>query len=138
MSIAVPLVIVIEIYYAVTTLFDLTPFNGAKYFSLKERITEWVVNSIIFALPLLPFIFPSAWPAGVIAYGFLLVGEYLSWWQGYLTQKPARRDFYDKATRHTILVLSSDRDRFQPNLEHIILHVLTLVTFTVLLVGVLR
>jgi hypothetical protein len=138
MSTAVMLVIVIEIYYAATTLFDLSPFNGAKYFAPKERLTEWITNSLVFALPLLPFLIPSAWPAGVIAYGFLLVGEYASWWHGYLTQKPVRRDFYDKATRYTTLVLSQDQERFQPNLEHIILHGLTLITFIALLADVLR
>ena len=138
MSTAVILVIVIEIYYAATTLFDLSPFNGAKYFTSKERLTEWVINSLLFALPLLRFLIPSAWPAGVISYSLLLVGEYTSWWHGYLTQKPARRDFYDKATKHTILVLSKDKESFQPNLEHIILHGLTLITFIVLLMDALR
>lgn len=137
MSTSIILVVIIEIYYAATTLFDLTPFNGAKYFTLKERTTEWVINSLVFALPLLPLIFPSAWPAGIIAYGCLLVGEYFSWWHGYITQKPSRRDFYDKATRNTILVLSQNKERFQPNLEHIILHGLTLITFIVLLLEIL-
>jgi hypothetical protein len=134
MSLAIAFVILIEIYYAATTLFDVSPFNGAKYFTVKERLTEWVQNTIIFGLPFLRFIFPAAREAGVIAYGILLIGEYVSWWHGYFF-KPAAfsLNFYNKATRNTILVLSEDKDRFQPNLEHIILHILTLITFILLL-----
>src|SRR4051812_22313724 len=121
---AIAFVVIIEIYYAITTLFDVSPFNGAKYFTKKERVTEWIQNSLIFGLPLLPLFWPHAWPAGPISYGLLLVGEYVSWWHGYFF-KPwdINRLFYDKAYRHTILILSKDKDRFQPNLEHIILHV---------------
>ena len=134
MSLAIAFVILIEIYYASTTLFDLSPFNGAKYFTVTERLTEWVQNTIIFGLPFLRFIWPAARSAGAIAYGILLVGEYVSWWHGYFF-KPAAFSlkFYNKATRNTTLVLSQDKDRFQPNLEHILLHALTLVTFILLL-----
>ena len=134
MSAAIILVLLIETYYTITTLFDIFPFNGARFFTWKERLTEWVQNVILFGLPLLRFIWPDAREAGFIAYGLLLVGEYISWWHGYFF-KPMEfnRKFYDQATRHTILVLDKDRDRFQPNLEHIILHILTLIAFILLL-----
>jgi len=43
--------IVLLVYHQVTTWFDLSPFNGAKHYTVKEKLAETSFNFILMSLP---------------------------------------------------------------------------------------
>ena len=123
------------IFHQATTLFNLYPFNNVKGYSLKERLVECIVNGTMMAVPLAGFYFHVQWMmvSALIIYPALLVGEYLSWWQPYFFgATEAWQKMYDRLFRNTIIVLPHIKNHPVPNLEHVILHGLTLITSVII------
>jgi hypothetical protein len=118
-------------YHQATTLFDLYPFNNVRDYTVKERLTECLINGITMIMPFIGFYFHVAWMmmAAIIIYPALLIAEYFNWWQPYLfgASKPWQK-VYDRLFRSTIIVLPAVKKNPVPNLEHLILHGLTLIT----------
>ncbi|HJW18292.1 hypothetical protein [Flavisolibacter ginsengisoli] len=118
-------------YHQATTLFDLYPFNNVRDYSVKERLTECLINGITMIMPFIGFYFHVAWMmmAAIIIYPALLIAEYFNWWQPYLfgASEPWQK-VYDRLFRSTIIVLPAVKKNPVPNLEHLILHGLTLIT----------
>jgi len=130
-------------YHQITTNFDFFPFNNIRHYKMWERIFEAGLNGLIMAFPVVALwrhnqtlIGASCW---VLA--FLLFGEFMSWWPHYFWDTRTKwgkwgekwHEVYDRTHKHTIKVLPPIGDRPVPNLEHCILHVLTLATFVVTL-----
>jgi hypothetical protein len=82
-------------------------------------------------MPFIGFYFHVAWMmmAAIIIYPALLIAEYFNWWQPYLfgASEPWQK-VYDRLFRSTIIVLPAVKKNPVPNLEHLILHGLTLIT----------
>jgi hypothetical protein len=118
-------------YHQATTLFDLYPFNNVRDYTVKERLTECLINGITMIMPFIGFYFHVAWMmmAAIIIYPALLIAEYFNWWQPYLfgASEPWQK-VYDRLFRSTIIVLPAVKKNPVPNLEHLILHGLTLIT----------
>jgi hypothetical protein len=118
-------------YHQATTLFDLYPFNNVRDYSVKERLTECLINGITMIMPFIGFYLHVAWMmmAAIIIYPALLIAEYFNWWQPYLfgASEPWQK-VYDRLFRSTIIVLPAVKKNPVPNLEHLILHGLTLIT----------
>lgn len=82
-------------------------------------------------IPLLGFGLEIAWLKiiGATYYGLLLLGEWQSWWQPYFFGASADWEAqYKRIFRHTVIILPPIKNHPIPNLEHLILHSLTLVT----------
>jgi hypothetical protein len=119
------------VFHQVTTLFDFYPFNNVRHYTFKERLIECSVNGSMMAIPMIGFAFSIGWMrvAALVIYPVLLVGEYLNWWQHYLFgPTEAWQKTYDRLFRHTITVLPPIKNHPVPNLEHTLLHSLTLLT----------
>lgn len=145
-------------YHQVTTYFDFFPFNGARNYSRKEKLTEGGSNCILMILGPIGFGFHlrGLMIYGVVYYFFLFAVELIIWWIPYLTLPTGRwRSFYNRllsfATSNfergdtlahwcnihrrlhggTITFLPVRIDRPVPNLEHTILHLWTFITAVV-------
>ncbi|WP_121353881.1 hypothetical protein [Flavisolibacter nicotianae] len=122
---------VLLLFHQVTTLFDFYPFNNVRQYTLKERLAECCVNGIIMAFPLAGFCLQIDWMTvtSLVIYPVLLLGEYLNWWRHYFFGPTEEwQQTYDRLFRHTIIVLPRIKDHPVPNLEHTLLHSLTLLT----------
>jgi hypothetical protein len=121
-------------FHQVTTLVDLFPFNNVRSYTMKERLNECLVNGIVMAVPPIGFIFGVDWmmTASVFIYPVLLAGEFMNWWRPYFF-KPTNewRETYERIFSKTIVVLPAIKNNPVPNLEHTILHSLTLATAVV-------
>jgi len=126
-------------YHQVTTNFDFFPFNNIRHYKTSERFFEAGLNGLIMGFPVVALslhshkmIAASCWMLG-----FLIVGEFLSWWPFYFFGVPKLmkkwQEAYDRTHKHTIKFLPPIKDHPIPNLEHCILFVLTLATFAVTL-----
>jgi hypothetical protein len=134
LHLAITLQIVHLLYNQVATLFDLFPFNGVRFYSWRERLAEAGVNFAIMAFPLVGFILhvPLLMEAGVMCFFVLLGGECATWWIPYFFgPSPKWLEIYSRVHRPTITVLPRRGTNPVPNLEHLILMVLTLVTTVV-------
>lgn len=123
--------IVLLVFHQVTTLFDLYPFNNVRQYTLRERLQECSVNGLLMAIPPFGFYFGISWmmTAALFVYPALLFGEYLSWWQPYFFGASQKwQQTYNRIFRHTSTVLPPIGNNPIPNLEHCILHGLTLIT----------
>jgi len=150
------------IYHQTTTLVDLHPFNGARHYTVGERVTEAGVNAVLMSLAPIGFAFRihGLMTFGVIYYFVLFVVELIIWWVPYMGEPSGRwRSVYNRllslATsnfepgdtldhwvaihtrlhRGTISFLPARAGRIVPNLEHTLLHVLTIVTAILTLVA---
>ena len=119
------------LFHQVTTLFDFYLFNNVRNDTVKERLLECSVNGVVMVLPILGFAFHIGWmaAAALVIYPVLLMGEYLAWWRHYFFgPTEAWQRTYDHLFRHTLIVLPSIKNHPVPNLEHTLLHSLTLLT----------
>lgn len=119
------------VYHQLTTLCDWYPFNNVRSYSIKERLTECGINGFIMASPLIGFYFHIPWMmmAALLIYPVLLIGEYLSWWKPYFFGgSEAWQITYNRLFKNTLIVLPAIKDHPVPNLEHTLLHGLTLAT----------
>lgn len=142
-------------YHQLTTLADFFPFNGARNYTRGEKLAECGVNGVLMALPPIGFGFHIAALEGfgVVYYLVLFLVELLMWWVPYLAAPAGRwriiysallslatfdfrsgdplarwRDTFNRLHRGTTSVLPRRGDRPVPNLEHVILHLWTLIT----------
>jgi hypothetical protein len=74
---AITLQILHAVYNQVATLVDLFPFNGVRFYSMRERLAEAGVNFAIMALPPIGFSLrsPFLMEVGVVCLFVLLAGE---------------------------------------------------------------
>jgi hypothetical protein len=142
-------------YHQITTWFDFFPFNGARNYSRKEKLTEAGSNLVLMSLAPIGFGFHirGLMTYGVVYYFILFAIELIIWWIPYFTVPAGRwRDIYNRllsgaTSIHekgdtldhwckihqrvhggTITLLPVRAGRPVPNLEHTILHAWTLVT----------
>ena len=131
LKLAITLQIVLILYHQITTWLDLFPFNGVRFYSRRERLLEAGSNLVLMSLPLLGFILsvPMLMKFGVVYYFILLSVECATWWAPYfLGPAPKWLETYQRIHRQTITVLPPRGHNPVPNLEHLILMVLTLST----------
>ena len=124
-------------YHQVTTNFDFFPFNNIRHYKPHERIAEAGVNALTMGFPIVALLWRNH-TAVIVAccvLGFLLFGEFISWWPAYFwgTHPSMNKwqEVYDRAHKHTIKFLPPIKDHPIPNLEHCILNAITIITFTV-------
>jgi hypothetical protein len=148
-------------YHQLTTHLDLFPFNGAKHYSRGEKLAEAGVNFVLMSLPPIGIVFEiHALIVFGVVYYFVLFGiEIWIWWIPYFTVPAGRwravynrvlavatsnfepgdtlghwRNIYDRIHRGTVTFLPDRPGRIVPNLEHTLLHILTLMTAVVTVV----
>ena len=148
-----------------TTLLDLYPFNGARHCTIRERSTEAGVNALLMSLASIGFIFRihGLMLYGLIYYFVLFAVELIIWWVPCLSVPTGRwRLVYNRLlsvlTSHsepgdtldhwvaiherihsgTFSLVPKRPGRITPNLEHMILQILTLVTAILTLVAYRR
>ena len=165
MTAAVFCQLVLLAYHQVTTLVDFFPFNGARFYSRKEKLTEAGANAVLMSLAPIGFIFHlrALMIYGVIYYFVLFVVELITWWIPYvivprgswrrvynLLLAGATSNFEDGDTLDhwravherlhagTITFLPRRPGRIVPNLEHTILHAWTFVTAVLTAIGYAR
>ena len=78
--------LLLVVYHQATTLFDFYPFNNVRDYTLKERLTECLINGTTMIMPFIGFYFHIDWMmmAAIIIYPALLIAEYFNWWKPYL------------------------------------------------------
>lgn len=116
-------------YHQCTTRCDFFPFNGARFYSRRERELEAGVNLVLMLLPPLGFAFRVPWLMGFgVGYYFVLLAtEIATWWAPYLFgASPKWAELHARMHRHTLMVLPRRGHNPRPNLEHLILMWLTL------------
>jgi hypothetical protein len=150
------------VYHQVTTWFDFFPFNGARNYSPKEKMAEAGMNAVLMSLGPIGFGFhiKGLMNFAEVYYFVLFAIELVIWWVPYFTIPKGRwRAVYNRllsfATSNfekgdtldhwtvnyhrlhsgTITFLPARKNRPMPNLEHTILHILTLVTAIITVVA---
>jgi hypothetical protein len=128
---AVILQILLVVYHQVTTWLDLFPFNGVRFYSRREQVTEALVNFVLMGLPPVGFCFhvPSLMKFGVVYYFALLVIEGATWWAPYLFgASPKWAEMHARLHGQTVTIIPKRAGHPAPNLEHLILMLLTAAT----------
>jgi len=131
LTFAVTLQIVLLLYHQVTTLFDLFPFNGVRFYSRRETFMEAGANLVPMALAMTGFIWHVSvlMKFGVVYYFILFAVECATWWMPYfLGPSPKGLECYNRIHRQTITVIPRRGHNPAPNLEHLILMALTFLT----------
>ncbi len=130
-TIAIALQALLLAYHQTTTLCDFFPFNGVRFYSRRERLLEAGTNFILMSLPLVGFILraPFLMKFGLAYYFILFAIECATWWAPYfLGASPKALEVYNRIHRQTITPLPRRENQLAPNLEHLILMALTLLT----------
>jgi hypothetical protein len=123
--------LLLVIFHQLTTLIDLYPFNNIRSYTIKERLIECLVNGSIMLVPVIGHLLQIKWmiTSSLVIYPVLLIGEFLNWWRYYFFG-PTKdwRSIYDRLFKETIIILPPIKNHPIPNLEHTILHGITLIT----------
>jgi hypothetical protein len=128
LAVAITLQAVLLLYHQVTTLFDFFPFNGVRGNSLRERRLEAGVNLVFMGFPLVAFLVhrQSLMQGGVYSDFCIFAGECATWWIPYFFgPSPKWLEIYSRVQGTTIMVIPRRGTNPTPNLEHLILMVLT-------------
>ena len=147
--------LILLLYHQATTCFDLFPFNGARHYTSSQRWAEMGSNAILMGLAPIGFAFDvhALKVYGAYYYFVLFAVEIIVWWIPYFTVPGGiwRRvynvllsvstsnyeqgdtlshwlDIHRKLHAGTWTILPQREGRIVPNVEHTLLHVLTLVT----------
>lgn len=136
MTAALTLQLALLVYHQITTLFDLYPFNGARFSPLRERGLEAAVNFALMGLGPIGFGFgiPFLIRAATAYYPILFACELATWFFPYFFGASAKwEEIYGRVQGQTIMVLPRRGANPTPNLEHLILMALTVATAIVTL-----
>lgn len=123
--------ILLLLYHQITTLVDFYPFNNIRKYTLRLRLVECLVNGVVMAIPPVGYLFHSPWMIGAAGWIYvgIMIGAWLSWYQKYLFGATAAQQAeYDHIFRPTIQVLPDSQGHPRPNLEHVILHGILVIT----------
>jgi hypothetical protein len=115
-------------YHQATTWCDFFPFNGVRFYSRRERALEASSNLVLMALPPIGFFLhvPALMKFGVIYYFVLFAIECATWWGPYFFgASPKWAEMHVRLHGQTITPLPRREGHPPPNLEHLILMVLT-------------
>ena len=131
------------VYYELTTLVDFFPFNNVRDSPPAERSMEALINGIpllaggiLIALSSIPAVRWLAYVAAAIL-GIVAIMGLLLWWLPYLADVTVPwatvpgttwAELHARTYAETVIVVPPIGDRPRPNLEHMILHALLLVT----------
>lgn len=124
--------IVTLLYHQVTTLFDFFPFNGIRYYTVKERRKEALINGITMLIPIFLTLTnkPIFIGIGAVIWMLVVVGAFLNWWLPYTTgisvyKMPNNETWpqvHERIFAETIIILPRIKNNPTPNVEHMILH----------------
>jgi hypothetical protein len=131
MKLALALQLLLLVYHQVLTRFDFYPFNGARFSQPKERQLEAGTNFLFMFWPPIGFAFGWAgvMRGGAFFYFILFACELATWFVPYFFgASPKWQEIYSRVQGRTLMVLPKRGDNPNPNLEHLILMVLTLAT----------
>jgi hypothetical protein len=123
--------IAVLIYYVITTLVDLFPFNGARFATWREKIAECAINSTFLVIPPLIFFLhsPRITKASFCIYFFVFIGGVATWFIPYFFGAGKKfQAIYDRIQKNTIHIFPPRGNHPAPNLEHTILLTLALAT----------
>jgi len=130
--------LILVLYHQITTLFDFFPFNGVRFYSRREKLLEAGINLVLMSAPLLGFILhqPLLMKFGVVYYFILFAVECATWWGPYFFG-PSQMglEIYNRIHGRTITVLPRRGKNPSPNLEHLILMALTILTAVTTLIA---
>ena len=123
--------LVLLAYHQVTTAFDFYPFNGVRFTKSSERHIEQAVNAVLMGLPIVGFSLHVTWLTyyGVAYYFILFSVECATWWVPYFCGASQKwLEIYLRVHSTTLGLLPGRGSRTAPNLEHLILMLLTALT----------
>ena len=132
-DIAASLAALLLMYHQVTTWLPLFPWNDVRKYTRKELILEASFNGVLmgaaFACILMGNSGFTHWYP-LCYYPFLLFGECMDWWVPYFSDSfaKARGLDYEAKFARTLKLIPHKDGRRTPDANHIVLHVLTLVT----------
>lgn len=119
-------------YHQLTLHFDFYPFNNIHAISFKRRMTESLGGGVSALFPLIALRLENHMliEMSLVVLVIILGYEFITWWVPYLTSASgAWQVRYQQVFQETLKVLPPIRDNPIPNLEHCILHLLTLLSF---------
>lgn len=119
-------------YHQITSQIDFYPFNNIRHYTRKERLLEVLVNGLFMVFPVIAMLMnnPTMIQISCWILGLIIIGEFLSWWRHYFfSPTKSWQETYDRIFKETIKVLPPIKNNPIPNLEHCILHTITVLSF---------
>lgn len=119
-------------YHQLTLHFDFYPFNNIHAISFKRRMTKSLLVGVMVLFPLIALRLENHLliEISLVVLVIILIHEFITWWTPYLTSASEEwQARYLEVFQETLKVLPPIRDNPIPNLEHCILHLLTLLSF---------
>ncbi|RST72475.1 hypothetical protein D4T97_015545 [Siminovitchia acidinfaciens] len=135
-TVAICLQILLLLYFEVTTLVPLYPWNDLSKYSPKEKYTEATVNGLIMIIIIGLFITKIKWLMiiSVVFWFIFLLMQLLTWWMPYLTGKHLKqfpKSLYESHFKNTVKFLPPIKDHIIPDAQHNVLQIITLLTLLI-------
>lgn len=127
---AVILQIVLLVYFVITTVLPLYPWNDLTPYSAAEKWTEAGVNGGLILLNLTLFLSKAKWLMliSILFWGAFLLMQLIIWWMPYLTGKHLKqfpKSLHESHFNNTLKILPPIKDHAIPDAQHNVLQLLT-------------
>lgn len=137
---AIGITLLLLVYHQATTLLPLFPWNDVEKYSRKELLLEAGTNGLLMGTGALCLIinnngFFHYYP--LIYYPFLFTGECFQWWLPYFSKKFAQSKVnfdYEALFSRTTKLIPHKPGKRTPDANHIVLHLMTVVTIVLVYV----
>ena len=130
---AIVMQVLLFIYFEITTLVNLFPWNDLSKYSTREKVIEATTNGVVIITGIVLFLTKVNWlmTISVIIWFIFLFMQLLVWWMPYLTGKHLKqfpRELYDTHFQRTVKFLPRVKNHIIPDAQHIVLQTLSMAT----------
>ncbi|MBS4195623.1 hypothetical protein [Lederbergia citri] len=132
-SLAILFQIFVFLYFEITTLVNLFPWNDLAKYTKRQKWIEGISNGIILLVCIGLFATKTSWGMGIslLFWVFFFIMQLLTWWMPYLTGKHLKqfpKNLYDSHFSRTVKLLPPIKNHIIPDAQHNVLQLLSLIT----------
>lgn len=132
-SLAIIFQILVFLYFEITTLVNVFPWNDLDKYTNRQKWIEGISNGIILLVCIGLFATKTSWGMGIslVFWVFFFIMQLLTWWMPYLTGKHLKqfpKTLYESHFSRTVKLLPPIKNHIIPDAQHNVLQLLSLVT----------
>lgn len=134
MTLAFLFSVILLVYHQITTIVPMYPWNDVKKYTRVEILQEASSNGSLMILASI-YLFYKTYSFPKIYFPVLLAVEFYIWWIPYFLGKRTKRNRTAEVSKDTLKILPPIKNHPIPDCNHLVLHLLTLVTTLLVFLG---
>ncbi|MBS4200522.1 hypothetical protein KHA93_12865 [Bacillus sp. FJAT-49732] len=123
--------ILVFLYFEITTLVNLFPWNDLSKYTVRQKWTEAISNGVILLVCIGLFATKTSWGMGIslLFWVFFFIMQLLTWWMPYVMGQHLKqfpKTLYESHFSRTVKILPPIKNHIVPDAQHNVLQLLSL------------